>query len=275
MKFTSRMLLLLLLVVLAGLFSSNMLLKKQYDQVDKSDLYWTYNKVLEQPFKYLKITGGNITNIAFEQSTKPSVRLLQEWVRYHGGEIKAHVSNDTLYIDFDFKPANLYEKFWLQTQTPVRIFAPQLLSVDGFNTKLELFKLKQKSINVSMTGKSSFEVESMLTTIDSINVYQRDSSEVVFEMSPDYDKKSSAAEDQLKVETIRTKQGGTITTVAPADEQSKLVESMSINSVTADLKDHSILDIGHAQVQNLQLQVADSSAVILSGGALKKLPKSH
>jgi hypothetical protein len=272
MKFTSRMLLLLLLIILAGLFSSNMLLKRQYDQVDKSDLYWTYNKVLEQPFKYLKIIGGNITNIAFEQSAKPSVRLLQEWVRYHGGEIKANVSNDTLYVNFDFKPANAYEKFWLQNQTPVRIFAPQLLSVDGSDTRFEMFRLKQKSIHVSMTGKSSFEVESMLTTMDTINVYQRDSSAVVFEMSPDYNKKPSD-DDQPKVVTIRTKQGGTITVTEPV-EPNKFNESMSINSVTADLKDHTILDIGHAQVQNLQLQVSDSSAVILSGGALKKLPKS-
>jgi len=271
MKFTSRMLLLLLLVVLAGLFSSNMLLKRQYDQVDKSDLYWTYNKVLEQPFKYLKITGGNITNIAFEQSTKPSVRLLQEWVVYHGGQVKANVHNDTLYINFDFKPSNSYEKFWLQTQTPVRIFAPQLLSVDGINTNFEMFRLKQKSIHVSMTGKSNFEVESMLTTMDSIKVYQRDSSAVVFEMSPDYNKKPSEDDNQPKTVTIKGKEGSTIT-FTPAAEQNKFNESMTINSVTADLKDHTILDIGHAQVQNLQLQIADSSAVILSGGALRKLP---
>jgi hypothetical protein len=182
------------------------------------------------------------------------------------------VKNDTLYINFDFKPSNAYEKFWLQTQTPVRIFAPQLLSVEGFDTKLGMFRLRQKSIHVSMTGKSSFEVESMLTTMDSINVYQRDSSAVVFEMSPDYNKKPSD-NDQLKIVTVQNKQGGTITYTAPA-EPSKFNESMSINSVNADLKDHSILDVGHAQVQSLQLQVADSSAVILSGGALKKLPKS-
>src|SRR6478752_4018306 len=191
MKFTSRILLMLLIVLLAGLLSSNMLLKKQYDQIDKSDLYWTYNRVLEQPFKYLKISGGNITNIAFEQSAKPSVRLLQEWVRFHGGKIKAEVKNDTLYLNFDFKPANEYEKFWLQHQTPVRIFAPQLISVDGYNTNFEMFKLKQKSIDVSITGKSSFEVESMFTVMDTINIYQRDSSSVVFEMSPDYTKKAS------------------------------------------------------------------------------------
>lgn len=270
MKFTSRILLMLLVLLLAGLLSSNILLKNQYDQMDKSDLYWTYNKVLEQPFQYLKITGGNITNIAFEQSAKPSVRLLQEWVRFHGGEIKASVKNDTLYLNFDFKPANEYEKFWLKNQTPVRIFAPQLLAVDGDNTKFEMFKLKQKNINVILTGKSSFEVESVFPVMDTVNVYQRDSSQVTFEMSPDYNKKPSK-DDQLKIYTLQNKQGGTITFTSPPPQQNEFNESMSINFVNADLKDYTILDIGHAQIQNLRLHIADSSAVVLSGGALRKV----
>ncbi len=273
MKFTSRILMMLLVVLLAGLLSSNMLLKKQYDGLDKSDLYWTYNKVLQQSFKFLKINGGNGTNIAFEQNAKPSVRLLQEWVRFHGGGIKANVKNDTLYLNFDFKPANEYEKFWLQNQTPVRIFAPQLLAVDGCNTKFEMFKLKQKSITVKLTGKSSFEAESMFPVMDTINVYQRDSSQVTFEMSPDY-YKVSVKDDQPVIYTIQNKQGGTITFTSPPSQQNKFNESMSINAVTANLQGYSLLDIGHAQVQRLQLQIADSSAIILSGNALKKLPTS-
>ena len=46
---------------------------------------------------------------------------------------------------------------------------------------------------------------------------------------------------------------------------------MSINAVTANIKDHSILDIGHAQIQKLQVQVSDSSAIVFSGDALKKM----
>jgi hypothetical protein len=34
-----------------------------------------------------------------------------------------------------------------------------------------------------------------------------------------------------------------------------------------------VLNLGHAQVQALQLHIADSSAIILSGGALKKMNK--
>ena len=266
MKFTTRILMLMLIVMIGGLLSSNMILKKQYDALDKSDIYWTYNKILEQPFKYLDITGGNGTNIFYEQSDKPSVRLLQEWISYHHGEIKATVKNDTLFLNFDYVPANMFEKFWLENAAPVRIFSPELLSVKGNNTNFEMQKLKQKSIVVNITGKSKFEVESMYPEMDSINVCQSDSSAVKFEMSPDYRKKTSQHEKEGKIEFHNT--AGMAVTYSDA-EQNNFNESMSINSVTANLKDHSILDIGHAQVQNLNIHVSDSSAIVLSGTALK------
>src|ERR1043166_213633 len=125
MKLTTRILLGLFILMIAGLVASNMVLKKQYNAIDKSDLYWTYNKVLEKPFKHLNITGGNGTNIFFEQSNKPSVRLSQEWVAYHHGSIKAEIRNDTLFLDFNYIPANLFEKFYLQNAVPVRIFSPE------------------------------------------------------------------------------------------------------------------------------------------------------
>jgi hypothetical protein len=39
----------------------------------------------------------------------------------------------------------------------------------------------------------------------------------------------------------------------------------------AIVEGYSLLDLGHAQINSLQLSIADSSAIILSGGALKKL----
>ncbi len=270
MKFTSKILLTLLIILIGALMSSNIILKNEYDKIDKTDIYWTYENILQQPFKYLKITGGNGTRIAFEQSPKYSVRILQEWKRYHNGEIKTHVSNDTLFINFDFVPANQYEIFWMKNTTSVRIFSPELLSVDGYNTNFEMFKLKQKSISVNMTGKSNFEVESMIPALDSLNISEKDSSEIVFEMSPDYKTAPSIAEP--KVTKFKTSNEGTGTFVQ-SSSPIKSKEAITINSVKADLQGYTILDLGHAQIQTLQLHIADSSAIVLSGGALKKANK--
>ena len=261
MKFTTRILVLIFVLMIAGLLSSNMILKKQYDAIDKSDIYWTYNKVLEKPFKYLHITGGNETNIYYEPSAKPSVRLLQEWVKYHNGEIKANVVNDTLFLNFDYKPASPFDKFWLANAAPVRIFSPELLSVTGNNTHFEMQKVKQKSINVNITGRSKFEVESISKTMDTVNVYQRDSSEIVFEISP---------ENLSTIVIDNTRIGFSTTNTTQTNRD----ESMSINSVQADIGGHCLLDIGHAQIQSLHLHIEDSSAIILSGGTLKRLNNS-
>jgi hypothetical protein len=102
MKFTTKVLSGLVLLILAGSLSSNIMLKNEYDRIDKSDLYWTFTKILEKPFSHLVISGGNDTHIAFEQSAKPSVRLLQDWVKYHNGHIKANIRDDTLCIDFEY-----------------------------------------------------------------------------------------------------------------------------------------------------------------------------
>ena len=268
MKFTSKVLLALAVILIGALLSSNIILKREYDKVDKSDIYWNYHKILQQPFKYLKITGGNGTRIAFEQSQHYSVRILQEWERYHGGEIKARVANDTLYINFDFVPPTPYDIFYLKNTTTVRIFSPELLSFDGFNTNFEMYQMKQKSMNVNITGRSKFEIESMLRSMDSITVFQRDSSEVVFEMSPDY--KPVKATEKEKPVTV------TIGSAPPGLSSLTQIESpeaMSIKSVNADIQGYSLLDLGHAQIDSLQLKIADSSAIILSGGALRKIMK--
>ncbi|MBC7507837.1 MAG: hypothetical protein H7320_03670, partial [Ferruginibacter sp.] len=123
--------------------------------------------------------------------------------------------------------------------TTVRIFSPELLAVNGFNTNLEMFKLKQKSISVNISGKTKFEVKSLTPDLDTLYISQKDSSAVVFEMSPDY-KKS---------------------------------ETFHVKYVAADVKGFSVLDLGHGQIDSLQLTIADSSGILLSGGTLKKKHK--
>ena|SRR6185312_14293109 len=265
MKLSSRILLSMLIIIVAGLLLSNIVLKKEYNKIDKSDLHWNYTSVLTQHFKYLKIEGGNITNIAFEQNKNCSVRVLNDWQRYHPELIQLSVKNDTLFIKFVYTGNNQYEKQWMKSTTLVRIFSPELLSVEGFNTNFGMFKVKQKSIAVNMSGRSKFEIESMLRSMDSIAVFQIDSSEVVFEMSPDYKPVKSTEKEKSATITIGSAPPGLSSLT-----QIESPEAMSIKSVKADIQGYSLLDLGHAQIDSLQLKIADSSAIIISGGALKK-----
>lgn len=231
MKWSNRLLALLVILLVAGILTSNMVLKNEYNKVDKTDIYWNYGKVLEQHFKYLKIEGGNNTKIIFEQSPNYSVRVLNDWQRYHNKLISTFVRNDTLFIKFIYAGKEGNEKNFMKYTTLVRIFSPQLLSVDGYSTNFEMDEIKQKNLNVKMSGKSIFEVESMMPNFDSLTIFEKDSARVIFEMSPEY----------------------------------QVSESFHVNKVNAQLNDFSFLDLGHSSIDSLNLIIAPNSGVILSG----------
>ena len=131
-------------------------------------------------------------------------------------------------------------------------------------------KLKQKSITVNMTGRSKFEVESMYPELDNLNIYQSDSSVVVFEMSPDY-RKQPVENGRIITEAGGKIQFHTSDGLLVEDkslESNNFDEGMSIQSLHAIVKDHSLLDVGHAQIKNIKVNVSDSSAIVLSGKAL-------
>lgn len=237
-KLSNTILITVLGLMVVGIFASNLVLKHEYDKIDKGDLYWNYNRVFEQPYKHLKIEGGNITNIIFEQNKNPSVRVLNDWREYEKDvTFKTFVKNDTLHLIFPNKYKSIGERDWMGRTVLVRLFAPQLLSIDGSDTNFELQKLKQANISIHLKGKSRLEVESYNHDFDTLNVTQADSSQVLFEMSPEL----------------------------------KGTQNMSFKTVTAALTDYTLLDIGHGYAGKLNLSLADSSAIILSGKSLKAM----
>lgn len=262
MKLSTAILITIIFTMLVSVLASNLVLKVEYNKVDKADIYWNYRKVNQQPFHYLKIEGGNITNIVFEQSKNYSVRLLREWSQHRQDLIKTSVKNDTLYIKFIYNNKNIYEKLWMAQTTLVRIFSPELLFIEGYNTKLKMFQLSQNNIRVKMSGRSSFEIESAIPVLDSLAVEQHDSSQVVIEMAEDL--------NNIHPPSFNNQTGPRVIVNGNNFPATKSQQAMNIHSVQASLSGNSILDIGHAQVQSLQLDIADSSAIILSGGALKK-----
>ncbi len=159
MKLSTTILLVTFSLLVFGLFATNIALKHEYEKIDKSDLYWTYGSILEQPFKHLKIQGGNYTHIVFEPGKRSSVRVFKNWEGYENKTVQASVKNDTLYINFPEAPTPS-EKRYMGYITPVRIFSPELLSVAATNTNFEMIKMKQHEITLRVAGKSKVELES-------------------------------------------------------------------------------------------------------------------
>ncbi len=232
----------LILLILAGLFvasliGSDLVLKNEYDHIDKSDPFWNYTKLNKGVFHHIRMTGSNVTRISFIPGPSGSMGVLNYWEKQLRNRIESGISNDTLFIKFKERTDPPDIRNWMKYHVLVTISCPDLISVNGLNSNLDIFKLNQKGLSVSLAGKSTMEVESYNRDFDSIFVSQKDSSKLKFEMS----------------EEIR---GSGI---------------MRTKILDAYVQGYSLLDVGHFQLQTIHQSIGDSSGIILSGSSLRKL----
>jgi hypothetical protein len=239
MKKSSLMLFVLLSIFIICLIGTDLILKAEYDKIDKTDPFWNYTKLSKGSFRHLKLLDGNVTQIAFIPSPHASIGILSYWERAADGRVKTRISNDTLFLEVEKRNESNGIKDWMRDHTLLTITCPELLSVTALNTNLGIDKLNQKTIAMNLAGRSRVEVESYNPDFDSVSVHQRDSTEVIFEMADDI--KSSGA--------------------------------MNLRALYADVQNRSLLDVGHFRIQNLHKTIGDTSGIILSGYTLGLLKK--
>jgi hypothetical protein len=237
MKKSSLILLILAGLLIICLIGSDLILRNRYDQIDKSDPFWNYTKLNKGVFHHIRMTGSNVTRVSFIPGPKGSMGVLNYWEQDSKNRIESSISDDTLFIKFKERtdPPNI--RNWMKYHVLIAISCPDLISVNGLNSNLNLFKLKQKNLSVSLAGKSTMEVESYNPDFDTVFVSQKDSSQLQFEMSEDM--KSSGI--------------------------------MHAKVLDVQIRERSILDVGHFQVQSIHQSIGDSAGIILSGSTLRTL----
>ena len=239
MKISSLLLFILLGLLIISLVGTDLVLKDQYNKIDKSDPFWNYTKLNRGQFHHLKLTGGNVTRIAFIPSPHASIGVLSYWEQAADGRVKTKIADDTLFLEVEKRTESNGIKDWMRNHTLITITCPELKSVNALNSNLDVDKLNQKSMIVQVSGRSRLEVESYNPDFDSLSVHQQDSTEVIFEMA-----------DEIK-------SSGT----------------MHLQSLYADIQGHSLLDVGHFRIQSLHQIIGDTSGIILSGYTLGLMRK--
>ena len=96
MKKSSLLLTILAVLFIISLFASDLVLKKKYNTIDKSDPFWNYTKLNRGNFHHIKMTGGNVTRATFVPGANGSVGILSEWEWGMKDRVKSSISNDTL-----------------------------------------------------------------------------------------------------------------------------------------------------------------------------------
>ncbi|HEV7424230.1 MAG TPA: hypothetical protein VGO21_03510 [Candidatus Paceibacterota bacterium] len=239
MKKSSILLLILLGLFIISLVGSDLVLKSQYNKIDKSDPFWNYTKLNKGSFHHLKLIDGNVTRIAFIPSPHASIGILSYWEEEMDGRVKTKIADDTLFLKVEARNESNGTKEWMRDHTLITITCPELRSVQALNSNLDIGKLNQKAIQVWVAGRSRLEVESYNADFDSLYVHQQDSTDVIFEMA-----------DEIK-------SSGT----------------MHLKALYADVQGHSLLDVGHFRIQSLHQSIGDTSGIILSGYTLGQMKK--
>jgi hypothetical protein len=237
MKKSSLLLSVLLGCFLITLVGTNIILKIQYNNIDKSDPFWNYTKLTKGSFHHLQLTGGNITRITFIPSPHASIGVLSSWEDRIDGRIKTRIANDTLFVYVEARKESRGMQDWMKGHVLITITCPELRSVGAFNSNLDVRKLSQNNMAVEVSGQSKLDIESYQSDFDSISVHQRDSSAVIFEMA-----------DEIKSSGV-----------------------MQLHALYAEVQGNSLLDVGHFQIQSLHKTIGDTAGIILSGYTLSRM----
>ncbi len=128
MKKSSLLLTILAVLFIISLFASDLVLKKKYNTIDKSDPFWNYTKLNKGNFHHIKMIGGNITRTSFVPGVNGSVGILSEWEWGMKDRVKSGISNDTLFIQVLEKKVPPNVRDWMKYHVLIAISCPDLRS---------------------------------------------------------------------------------------------------------------------------------------------------
>jgi hypothetical protein len=168
MKTSNILLILVFTFSFLALFGSNMVLKSEYDKIDKKDPLYGFNREIVKPFKYVKLEGKafGLTEIHpgknFEVLTLPEKKLL-EW----------KVTGDTLVFTYkrDWELFRPFSEQDLAIAPTIFITAPDIKGVIAHNVPFKLKNWKSTDMFVQQNSGalllSDNTIENLKTDVSS------------------------------------------------------------------------------------------------------------
>lgn len=197
LKLSTQLLIGVALSAVISSFISGSILRKQYDKIDKTNKYWYYQKIVDQPFKHIKILqnafSGDTLNtlpatsgmLRFEKGNDYSVLSNKtsygsRWNMEEGDTLSCKVLNDTLFI---YSPHyTTYSNNGKDISYDLVLTAPHLESVTCLNVGTEITGLHQDSMHFDLSGRSYLEFRNDYANMNLIKANIRD--RAVLELSP-------------------------------------------------------------------------------------------
>jgi hypothetical protein len=171
LKLSTQLLIGVALLVVISSFISGSILRKQYDKIDKSNKYWYYKKMADQPFKHIKILQNAFNQSLYSYPAPSGILRFEKGIDYsvlsdkinygsrrnmeEGDTLSCKVLNDTLFIC-----APLYTSYQNSSKEigyNLVLTAPHLESITCLNMGTEIMGLNQDSLHFDLSGQSNVE----------------------------------------------------------------------------------------------------------------------
>ena len=150
MKTSNQLLIALLALIFVAIVATSMVLKAEYEKIDKDDPYYGYTLENPPPFKAVKLTGHFQELVQLQPSDAYEIRMHKS-VK---DEVQWNVQDDTLVVSFDFpvrQQPDFYYAFYSRSAR-VYIMLPHLASLNTKGVTTKLTGWKQDRLALSMQG---------------------------------------------------------------------------------------------------------------------------
>lgn len=150
MKTSNKILLGLFIGLFATLIWVDFSLQAVYAKINLSDAFKNYQNIAVQPFKHLKITGGNAYAIEIRQAEKFDMKVMTSRASF----LKTTAKNDTLFVRF-LVAGSPQNRFADDLPLGLIISCPSLIDIVANGTNNFISNWHSDSLNISLTGNAS------------------------------------------------------------------------------------------------------------------------
>ncbi|MCE7066721.1 hypothetical protein [Dyadobacter sp. CY326] len=163
MKPSNILVICLLTMIFLAILGSNLVLKAEFDKLNKKDPLAGYKKEVVKPFKYVRLQGKPFGVTEIRQGATSEIDLISD-PKYLSWEVK----QDTLIVTYkkDWSEAWSRREDLLNSVASVYIFTPQLLRVDSDNAFCRIKGWKSEALTINQKGSLFVLADNKIAHVD-------------------------------------------------------------------------------------------------------------
>lgn len=225
MKKSNLFLLLLGLVILTGMYTTNVILAKEYQNIDLADSYKNYVTVPSEVYSVLDISGSNGYPIEITHEKTDAIKVLRSRMQHFESTVK----NDTLFIQFTGSNIPMEQRYNSNTPSGIIIKKNTLSGIINTNTHQRISGFSDQDLQLTLNQQAYTELSHF--QIQNLKIDMKHQSQIEFSQKNNIDaldikmtNTSIARLQEIEFSAIQHHLGDSVTFVLSKDVFDRVLE---------------------------------------------------